>query len=107
MGRDVQRFAFACASTSAWPCPSSTEYPTPQRAPRGSAAPASEGFWGLLTVFGARPGLCTLRLLLDRLGGFWRLSEGLQLSAQLFKLSLCFFPSAAFLGQLLLQSGLC
>jgi len=29
------------------------------------------------------------------------------LSAQLFKLSLCLFPSAAFLGQLLLQSGLC
>src|SRR5919112_72926 len=54
-------------------CGLSTEYPTPQRAARCSAAPASEGFWGLLTAFGTWPGLCPPRLLLDGLRRFSRL----------------------------------
>ena len=59
-------------------------------------------------------GITPTLLLLDRLRGFSRLSEGLQLSAQIFKLSLCLFPSAPFLFKLLhrlasfiLERGLC
>jgi hypothetical protein len=58
--------------------------------------------------------LCHLRRLLDRLRRFLDLSEGLQVSAQIFSLLLCLFPSAALLLKLLhrlaafiLERGLC
>jgi hypothetical protein len=50
-----------------------------------------------LSPFGSGAGLCPIRLLLDRLRRFSLVSEGVELLAQIFPLSLCLFPSAALL----------
>src|SRR5829696_466230 len=66
MGRAAQRFAFAWASTFARPSRSSSEHSPPPRS-----------LYGLLRLYRTGPGLCPIRLLLDRLSGFCRLLRGL------------------------------
>src|SRR5918998_4521073 len=63
-----------------------TENPTPPRP-----------LYALLSPSGSGAGLCPIRLLLDRLRRFSLVSEGVELLAQIFTLSLCLFASAALL----------
>src|SRR5215211_3327136 len=95
MGRGGVRFAFACASTSQEPSRSSSEHSPPPRSL----------FW-LLIPSSSRPGLCPLRLLLDRLGGFSRLPESVEPLAQIVPSTLSFLSPPALLGKLLPQRGL-
>src|SRR5215213_11112207 len=69
---------------------SATENPPPPGAP-----------YAPLSLYCIGRGLCPLRLLLDRLGGFRRLSEGGQFSAEVDALPFGLFSPVPFLGQLL------
>src|SRR5215208_3368425 len=87
MGRGAQRFAFAYASTSQGPSRSSSEHSPPPRS-----------LYGLLRLYRSRVGLlCPLRLPLDRLRRFSRLSEGVQFFAELVALPFGLFaPTLLF-----------
>src|SRR5829696_6729018 len=96
MGRVAQRFAFACASASLRLCRSSSEHPTQPRA----------ALCALLSSCHGRLGLCPLRLLLDRLRRFSRLSEGEQFSTEVVALPFGLFAPALLFRHSLAQRGL-
>src|SRR5918994_1411347 len=85
---------------------SSSEYSTPQRAPRRSAAPASGGTWGLLSLCCSGGGLTPSLLLLGRLVDFFSPPEGEQLPAQAVALPFGLFAPAALLVHPFAQCGL-
>src|SRR5918994_2596059 len=95
MGRGAQKFALACASTSQEPSRSSSEHPPPPRP-----------LYALLRLYRSRPGLCPIRLLLDRLRRFSRLSEGVQFLAELVTLPFGLFAPALLFRHPLMQRGL-
>src|SRR5918994_7584317 len=95
MGRGAQRFAFACSSTSQGPSRSSSEHSPPPRS-----------LYGLLRLYRSGAGLCPLRLLLDRLRRFSRLSKSEQLPAQIVALTFGIFPPAPLFCQFLPQRRL-
>src|SRR5215213_5063218 len=92
---DASSSAASCAAWSSCMFLLSTEHPTPPGPLCALLSPSRSG-----------PGLCPLRHLLDRLRGFWDLSETVQLLAQLVALPLGLFASPALLGHPLVQRGL-
>src|SRR5215207_5811627 len=96
MGRVAQRFAFACALTSARPPRSSSQHPTPPRA----------ALYGLRSAWGIGVRLCPLRLLLNRLGRFSRSSGSVQFLAELVALAFGRFAPPLLLRHPLAQRRL-
>src|SRR5215211_401645 len=96
MGRGGARFAFACALTFPRPSRSSSEHSPPPRP-----------LYGLLRLYRSRPGLCPLRLLLERLRRFSRLSACEQFSAEVIALPFGLFAPPLLLGHPFAQRGLC
>src|SRR5215204_7665899 len=74
---------------------SPSEHPTPPRPP-----------CALLSASCSGAGLCPIRRLLGRLGGFWDLSEAVQFSTQVVALPLGLFAPAALLLHPLAQRTL-
>src|SRR5215208_7662610 len=77
----------------------SSEYPPPQR-------PARRPVYALLSPSSSGARLCLLRLLLDRLRRFSRLSEGEQFSTEVVALPFGLFAPALLFRHSLAQRGL-